>query len=62
MLSWFNSGGLGLNFGRKWFIFIIISDCWLREENDLVLEIDVYKSHTINRVSRIGGGLKIFHL
>ena len=47
---------------RKRFTFIIITESWLTEESNFVLEINGYKSHTLNRVGWTGGGTKIFYL
>ena len=51
-----------LNLIRKRFTFIIITESWLTEESNFVLEINGYKSHTLNRVGRTGEGIKIFYL
>ena len=41
-----------LNLVRKRLTFIIITESCLTEESNLALEINGYKSHTINRVGR----------
>ena len=51
-----------LNLIRKRSTFIIIPDSWLTYETNFVLEINGYKSHTLNREGRTGGGKKIFYL
>ena len=50
-----------LNLIIKRFTFIIITESWLTEESNFILEINGYKSHTLNRVGRTGGGIKIFY-
>ena len=50
-----------MNLIRKQFTFIIITESWLREESNFVPEINGYRSHTLNRVGRTGGGIKIFY-
>ena len=51
-----------LKFIRNRFNFIIITEFWLTEESNFVLEVNGYKSHTVNRVGRSGGGKKKFYL
>ena len=51
-----------LNLLRKRFFFIIVTDLWLSYYSDLVLEINGYKSHSISRKGRKGGGIKLFYL
>ena len=50
-----------LNLVRKQLSFIIITESWLTEEFNLVLETVGYKSHTTSRVGRTRG-IKLFHL
>ena len=47
-----------INLVRKRFNFIIITDSWLIDESNSVLVIIGYKSRTIIRVGRTGGGNK----
>ena len=51
-----------LNLIRKRFTFIIITESWLTEKSNFVLEINGYKSNTLNGVGRTGGGTQIFYL
>ena len=51
-----------LNLVRKWVTFIIVTEFWLTEELKLVLEINGYKSHIINREGWIGVGIQISYL
>ena len=50
-----------LNLIRNRFTYIIITESWLTEEFNFVLELNGYKSHTLNRVGRTGGHIKIFY-
>ena len=49
-----------LIFVRKRFTFIIITESRLKDKINFVLEIIGYKSLTINRVGRTGGGIKLY--
>ena len=51
-----------LNLVRKRFSFIIVTESWLSYDSNLVLEINGYKSHSISRTGRKGGGIKLFYL
>ena len=53
---------INLNLIRERVFFVIITESLLTEESNLVLEIDGYKYHTINRVGLTGGNIKLFHL
>ena len=39
-----------------------MTESWLTKESYFVQEINEYKSHTLNRVGRTGGGIKIVFL
>ena len=39
-----------------------MTESWLTEKSNFVLEINGYNSHTLNRVGRTGRGMNIFHL
>ena len=43
------------------FSFIIITETWLKKENDIGFEIPGYKSQAIYRDNTIGGGVKIYY-
>ena len=47
---------------RKRFTFIIMTESWLTKESFFIQELNEYKSHTLKRVGRTGGGIKIFCL
>ena len=49
-----------LNLVRKRFTFIIITEYWLTDESNFVLEINGYKSYTLDRVDRTKGGIRMF--
>ena len=51
-----------LNHIKKQFTFIIITESWLTDESNFVLEINGYKSHTIKKVGRTEGDTKTFYL
>ena len=44
----------------KKFCFIIITESWLKKDTDFALEIEGYKSVSLYREHRAGGGIKIF--
>ena len=48
-----------LNFIREPFSFIIIVEYRLTDQSNLVLELDGYKSHMMNRLGRTLGGTKL---
>ena len=50
-----------LKFIRKRFSFFIITESWQIEESNFVLDINWYKSHSLNRVGLTEGGIKIFY-
>ena len=43
------------------FTFIIIVETWLNKNKDVGYEIDGYKSYSIYRENRRGGGIKIYY-
>ena len=51
-----------LNLVRKRFSFIKVTESWLSYDSISVLEINFYKSHSISRTGRKGGGIKLFYL
>ena len=44
------------------FTFVVIVETWLTKEKDRALELQGYKSHSICRNNRIGGGVKVYYL
>ena len=44
------------------FSFVTITETWLNEANDKSLEIDGYKSLSVYRTDRMGGGIKFYYL
>ena len=44
------------------FTFIVVTETWLTKETDLVLEISGYRSQSLYRPDRLGGGIKVFYL
>ena len=49
-----------LNAIGKKFTFILITETWLRDDTDVGFNIKGYKSVSLNRNNRNGGGLKLF--
>ena len=43
------------------FSFIVITETWLKKENDIGFEIPGYKSQAVYRDNTIGGGVKIYY-
>ena len=50
-----------LNLVRKRFSFIIVTESLLSYDSNLALEINSYKSHSISRTFRKGGGIKLLY-
>ena len=51
-----------LNSIEKKFTFIVISETWLKEPSDFAFEIEGYKSVSLYKDGRQGGGMKIYYL
>ena len=51
-----------LNSIKNKFTFIVITETWLKEPLDFAFEIEGYKSVSLYRDGRQGGGIKIYHL
>ena len=47
---------------RKRFSFIIVIESLLTYDSNLFLDFDGYKSHSISRTGRKGGGIQLFYL
>ena len=50
------------NLVRKCFTYTIFTESWLTDEFNFVLEFNGYKSYTMNRVGRTGGGIQRIYL
>ena len=58
----FNELVAHLNAIEKKFSLIILCETWLSIDRDVGYELDGYKSRAVYRISRSGGGIKVFYL
>ena len=51
-----------LNSVKNKVMFVVITETWLKENNDFALDLPGYKSFSIYRDDQLGGGIKLYYL